>query len=183
MSEILYPGRSFRMLSTVTLLLFASTGTSQAQEIHVLAEPNQSIQMPRGGYVCEGRLTYTPAENGVDLETVQCTGRIYNAGDYAALQAKLNHDEMVKLNDTVTRTSQEALDRQAQQLVHDLKANIEERFQTLPENVLASEEVQNLKKSLLDYVDQRVHLEAVPFGAHLRRTPRSSGEPSSAKQP
>lgn len=157
----------------VVLFCLLNAGSLEAQQIRVLAEPNQSLQLSRGGYVCEGQLTYTP-QTSINLDTVQCTGPIYNAPDYAAVQAKLNHDELVKLNETMdhlSRLSQQALDRQAQELNQDLKATIERRFQTLPHSVQASADVQNLKQHLLEYVDQRVIPGTAPFGTRAPIAP------------
>ena len=150
--------------ASVALLSLLTAGTLQAQEIRPIAEPNQSIRMGRGGYVCEGHLTHTPidATENWTYEMVQCTGPIYNSSDYEALHAKLNHDELVKLNtalDQLNATStatQEALTRQMQTFNNDLKATIEKRFQDLPNDVLLSPAIQNLKKSLTEYIDQRL---------------------------
>jgi hypothetical protein len=93
---------------------------------------------------------------------VQCTGPIYTSNDYAALNAKLGRDELVKLNaalDQLNATStatQDALNKQAQALNVELRANIEKHFQDLPRDVLLTSAIQNLKKSLLEYVDQRL---------------------------
>jgi hypothetical protein len=180
-SEIRNTARFGSWSAPVALFCLLNTGTLRAQEIRVVAEPNQSIRMGRGGYVCEGRLTHTPIDATEDwtYEMVQCTGPIYNSYDYAALQSKLNHDELVRLNDTMdhlNRATQDNLDKQALGLRQDLKATIERRFQDLPADVLLSAEVQNLKKSLLEYVDQRVVPSTPPIilrppaGATPRRT-------------
>ena len=150
--------------ASLALLSMLPAGALRAQEIRPIAEPNQSIRMGRGGYVCEGRLTHTPIDATEDwtYEMVQCTGPIYSSNDYAALNAKLNHDELVKLNaalDQLNATSsatQDALNKQAQALNGDLRATIEKRFQDLPHAVLLTSAIQNLKKSLLEYVDQRL---------------------------
>jgi hypothetical protein len=150
--------------ATVALLFLLTAGTLRAQEIRPIAEPNQSIRMGRGGYICEGHLTHTPIDATEDwtYEMVQCTGPIYGSSDYAALHAKLNHDELVKLNaalDQLNATStgtQDALSKQTQALNSDLRATIEKRFSDLPNDVLLSAAVQNLKKSLIEYVDQRL---------------------------
>jgi ABC-type transporter Mla subunit MlaD len=95
-------------------------------------------------------------------EMVQCTGPIYNSNDYAGLHAKLSLDELVKLNtaldqlNATSRATQDALDKQAQALNSDLEAVIEKRFQDLPHDVLLTPAIQNLKKSLIEYVDQRL---------------------------
>ncbi len=153
----------------VALALLLSAGALRAQEIRVIAEPNQSIRMGRGGYVCEGQLTHTPidATENWTYEMVQCTGPIYNSYDYAALYAKQNHDEMLRLNDTMDRL----LDRQAREMNRDLKATIESSFQELPHDMLASAEIQSLKKSLLEYVDQRVVSGIAPLGPRPARAP------------
>jgi len=155
--------------AAVALCCLLNIGALRAQEIRVVAEPNQSIRMGRGGYVCEGQLTHTPidANENWTYEMVQCTGPMYNSYDYAALHAKLNHDELVRLNDTMDRL----LDRQARELNRDLKMTIESSFQGLPHDVLASAEIQSLKKSLLDYVDQRVVSGIGPLGPRPSRTP------------
>ena len=146
------------------LFFLLNPGTLRAQEIRPLAEPNQSIRMGRGGYVCEGRLTHTAidATENWTYEMVQCTGQIFNSSDYAALHAKLNHDELVKLNaaleqlNTTSSATQDVLNRQVLALNSDFRATIEKRFQDLPHEVLLSAEIQSLKKSLIDYVDQRL---------------------------
>jgi hypothetical protein len=120
--------------------------------------------MGRGGYVCEGQLTHTPidATENWTYEMVQCTGPMYNSTDYAALNTKLSREELVKLNaaldrlNATSRATQDALDRQVQALNSELKATIERRFQDLPHDVLLSAAIQNLKKSLIEYVDQRL---------------------------
>ena len=120
--------------------------------------------MARGGYVCEGQLTHTPidATENWTYEMVQCTGPIYNSGDYMALNAKLSHDELVKLNAALDRlnasssATQDLLNQQVQAFNRDLRAMIEKRFHDLPNDVLLSPAIQNLKKSLIEYVDQRL---------------------------
>ena len=120
--------------------------------------------MARGGYVCEGQLTHTPidATENWTYEMVQCTGPIYNSNDYMALNAKLNHDELVKLNAALDRlnatssATQDLLNQQVQAFNRDLRATIEKRFHDLPNDVLLSPAIQNLKKSLMEYVDQRL---------------------------
>jgi hypothetical protein len=93
---------------------------------------------------------------------VQCTGPIYNASDYEALNAKLSHDELVKLNAALDRlnatssATQDLLNQQVQAFNRDLRATIEKRFHDLPNDILVSPAIQNLKKSLMEYVDQRL---------------------------
>ena len=157
-------GRFTLWSASPALLSLLSAGALRAQEIRPVAEPNQSIRMGRGGYICEGHLTHTPIDATEDwtYEMVQCTGPIYSSNDYAALHAKLNRDELVKLNaalDQLNATSsatQDALNKQAQALNGDLKATIEKRFQDLPHDVLLTAAIQDLKKSLIEFVDQRL---------------------------
>ncbi len=174
----------------VALLFLLIATPLRGQEIRVLAEPNQSIRMGRGGYVCDGQLTHTPidATENWTYELVECTGPMYNSYDYAALNAKLSHDELVRMNETLdrmSRASQGATDKQARELNSDLKATIEKRFEDLPQNVLLSADVQALKKNLMDYVDQRVTPYAPPpppsKGSALPRTHRTA--PTSPSQP
>jgi hypothetical protein len=143
--------------------------------------------MGRGGYVCEGHLTHTPIDATEDwtYEMVQCTGPMYSSNDYAALHAKFNRDELVKLNtalDQLNATSsatQDALNKQTHALNSDLKAIIERRFQDLPHDVLLTAAIQNLKKSLIEYVDQR--LLATP--PNNPPTPRSAAPTKSQPSP
>ena len=117
---------------------------------------------------------------------VQCTGPIYNSNDYAALQVKLNHDELVKLNaalDQLNATStatQDALNKQAQALNGDLRATIEKRFQDLPHDVLLTSAIQNLKKSLIEYVDQRLPRTPPNNPPAPRSSTPAKGQPSPA---
>jgi hypothetical protein len=93
---------------------------------------------------------------------VQCTGPIYNSNDYMALNAKLGHDELGKLNAALDRlnatssATQDILNQQVQAFNRDLRATIEKRFHDLPNDVLLSPTIQNLKKSLMEYLDQRL---------------------------
>jgi len=164
MSNIRKTARFTFWSASLALLSLLTAGALRAQEIRPLAEPNQSIRMGRGGYVCEGQLTHTPidATENWTYEMVQCTGPIYNSNDYAALHAKLSHDELVKLNaaldqlNATSRATQDVLDKQVRALNSDLRATIEKRFQDLPNEVLLSPAIQNLKKSLIEYIDQRL---------------------------
>jgi hypothetical protein len=148
----------------IALLSLPTAGVLRAQEIRALAEPNQSIRMGRGGYVCEGHLTHTPidATENWTYEMVQCTGPIYSSSDYAALQAKLERDELVKLNDALDQLNAssaatlDAINKQAVALNGDLRAAIDKRFQDLPHDVLLMAAIQKLKKSLVEYIDQRL---------------------------
>ena len=164
--------RFTRSLAPLALLTGLTTGALRAQEIRVVGEPNQPVRMARGGYVCEGQLTHTPidATENWTYEMVQCTGPLYSSWDYSALHAKLNHDELVRLNETMDLLSQ----AQSQELIRDLKETIEKGFQDLPRDVLQSADVQNLKKSLIAYVDQRVPARIPPTA---RRPPRVTTPP------
>ena len=150
--------------ASVALLALLGAAAARAQEIRPMAEPNQAIKMGRGGYVCEGQLTHTPIDDTDDwtYEMVRCTGPIYNSSDYAALNAKLSRDELVKLNAALDRlnatsnATQEVLNKQVQAFNYDLRATIEARFRDLPNDVLLSAAIQNLKKTLIEYVDQRL---------------------------
>jgi hypothetical protein len=57
---------------------------------------------------------------------------------------------------TTSSATQDTLNKQAVALNSDLRAMIEKRFQALPQDMLLSEAIQNLKKSLIEYVDQRL---------------------------
>ena len=181
-------GKVIRFISwSSSLVVFSmmAAGALRAQEIRPLAEPNQSIRVGRGGYICEGRLTHTPidaAENWT-YEMVQCTGQIFGSGDYTALHTKLSHDELVKLNaaldqlNTTSSATQDALNRQALVLNSDFRATIEKRFQDLPHDVLLTAAIQNLKKSLIDYVDQRL-----PTTSPTKPPPSRSTTPGKSQQ-
>jgi|SRR5208337_3861182 len=188
MSKIRQTARFTLWSASLALLSLLTAGALQAQEIRPIAEPNQPTTMGRSGYVCEGQLTHTPidaAENWA-YEMVQCTGPIYNANDYAALNAKLNHDELVKLNaaldrlNATSRVTQDVLNKQMQAFNKDLRATIEKRFHDLPNDVLLSPAIQNLKKSLMEYVDQRLPRTPPNNPPAPRSTTPTSGEPGPA---
>ena len=144
--------------------------------------------MGRGGYVCEGQLTHTPidATENWTYEMVQCTGPLYNANDYEAVNAKLNHDELVKLNaaldrlNATTSATQDVLNKQMQAFNSDLRATIEKRFHDLPNDVVLSPAIQNLKKSLIEYVDQRLPRTPPNNPPPPQSTTPTSGQPSPA---
>ena len=185
MTRFLLWSASFAVLSLLT------SRNLQAQEIRPLAEPNQTIRMGRGGYVCEGHLTHTPidATENWTYEMVQCSGQVFGSGDYAALHAKLTHDELVKLNtaleqlNTTSSATQEALNRQALALNSDFRTTIEKRFQDLPHDVLLTAAIQNLKKSLIDYVDQRLPKTSPTNPASRPTTPAKSQPSPTSPQP
>jgi hypothetical protein len=178
---------SFRTVARFTLgsaslavLSLLTSGTLRAQEIRAIAQPNETVRMGRGGYVCEGQLTHTPidATENWTYEMVQCTGPIYDSKDYAALYAKFSYDALVNMNvalqreNASRRATQGALNDQAQAINSDLKGMIDARFQELPQNVLLSAAIQNLKKSLVDYVDVR-----------FPRTPAGNPAPTQPNSP
>lgn len=180
MSKIRKVARFTLWSASLALLSLLTAGDLRAQEIRPIAEPNQSIRLGRGGYVCEGQLTHTPidATENWTYEMIQCTGPIYSSSDYAALNSKLSHDELVKLSAALDRlnatssATQDALNKQLQVFNSDLRATIEKRFQDLPNDVLLSPSIQNLKKSLMEYVDQR-----------LLRTPGTNPPPPQSATP
>ena len=176
--------------ASLALLSLLTAGALRAQEIPALAEPNQSVKMGRGGYVCEGQLRRTPIDNTQDwtygYEMVQCTGPIYNSNDYMALNARLNHDELVKLNaaldrlNTTSSATQDALNQQVQAFNRDLRATIEKRFHDLPNDVLLSPAIQSLKKSLMEYVDQRLPRSPKTNPPASQSTTTTTGQPGPA---
>jgi len=164
MSNVRKTARLILWSASLALLPLLTAGALRAQEIRPIEEPNESVKMGRGGYVCEGQLTHTPidATGNWTYEMVQCTGPIYNSNDYMALNAKLGHDELGKLNAALDRlnatssATQDILNQQVQAFNRDLRATIEKRFHDLPNDVLLSPTIQNLKKSLMEYLDQRL---------------------------
>lgn len=133
--------------------------TARAQEIRPVAQPNESVRMAHGGYVCEGRASISPIDSSYD--TVSCSGPMYNASDYIALYTKLNHDELVKMNANTTAT-----------LNRDMKAAIQKHFNELPANLRQMAAIQNLEKSLSDYVDERLPEGRGSAAPHQSHTPR-----------
>jgi len=188
MSKIRKTARFTLWSASLALLSLLTAGALRAQEIRPIAEPNQSVKMGRGGYVCEGQLTHTPidATGNWTYEMVQCTGPIYNANDYMALNAKLSHDELVKLNAALDRlnatssATQDLLDQQVQAFDRDLRATIEKRFHDLPNDVLLSPAIQNLKKSLMEYVDQRLPSTPKNNPTASQPTTTTTGQPGPA---
>ena len=164
MSNVRKTARLILGSPSLALLSLLAARALRAQEIRPIAGPNESVKMGRGGYVCEGQLTHTPidATGNWTYEMVQCTGPIYNSNDYMALNAKLGHDELGKLNAALDRlnatssATQDILNQQVQAFNRDLRATIEKRFHDLPNDVLLSPTIQNLKKSLMEYLDQRL---------------------------
>ena len=188
MSNVRKTARLIFWSASLALLPLLAARALRAQEIRPIAGPNESVKMGRGGYVCEGQLTHTSIDSTENwtYEMVQCTGPIYNANDYVALNAKLSHDELVKLNaapDRLNATSsatQDVLNKQVQAFNRDLRATIEKRFHDLPNDVLLSPAIQNLKKSLMEYVDQRLPRTPPNNPPAPQSTTPTSGQPSPA---
>ena len=176
--------------ASLVLTSFIGAGTGRAQEIRRIAGPNQSIKVGRGGYVCEGQLTETLLDNTEDwsYEMVSCTGPIYNANDYTALHAKLGHDEFVKLNAALDRlnatssSTQEMLRKQVQTFNNNLRAEIEKRFHDLPNDLVQSPAIQNLKKSLMDYVNERLPTTGKSPATQQTTAPASAQQGSAPEQ-
>ena len=188
MSNVRKTARLILWSASLALLSLLAARTLRAQEIRPIAGPNESVKMGRGGYVCEGQLTHTPIDNTENwtYEMVQCTGPIYNSNDYMALHAKLGHDELVKLNaaldrlDASSSATQDLLNQQVQAFNRDLRAMIEKRFHDLPNDVLLSPAIQNLKKSLMEYVDQRLPSTPKNNPPASQPTTKTTGQPGPA---
>ena len=188
MSKIRKTARFTLWSASLALLSLLAAGALRAQEIRPIAEPNQSVKMGRGGYVCEGLLTHTPidATENWTYEMVQCTGPIYSSNDYAALNSKLSHDELGKLSAALDRlnatssATQDVLNKQVQAFNRDLRAMIEKRFHDLPNDVLLSPAIQNLKRSLMEYVDQRLPKTTPNNPPAPQSTTPTSGQPGPA---
>ncbi|HEY6290467.1 MAG TPA: hypothetical protein VI455_02765 [Terriglobia bacterium] len=151
-------------LALLAALLLAA-GVARAQQIRRIAEPNQTVRMAHGSYVCDGRLSLSPIDDTYDMVT--CSGPIYNSSDYQALNTKLSLDELVKLN----AHTEQALN-------HDLKAGIDRRFRELPSDLLHSAAIQSLEKSLMNDVDRRLP-EGRGDDTQPGRRGAATGQPSS----
>ncbi|HXJ92984.1 MAG TPA: hypothetical protein VMT20_08885 [Terriglobia bacterium] len=139
---------------------FLLVSGARAQEIRRVAEPNQAVRMTHNGYVCAGTLTVTPIDDTYD--TVMCSGPVFAASDYEAVYQKRAYDELVKINEA-----------RVDVLNHDLKAAIERQFSELPRDMQHLAAIQNLKRSLNEYVDQRLPAGATqvsPPGGHSAST-------------
>jgi hypothetical protein len=188
MTKIRKTARFTLWSASLALFSLLTAGALRAQEIRPIAEPNQVTKVGRGGYVCEGQLTHTPIDDTRDwsYEMVQCTGPIYSSNDYVALNTKLSHDEMVKLNaaldrlNAISSSTQDVLNKQVQAFNSDLRATIEKRFHDLPNDVLLSPAIQNLKKSLMEYVDQRLPKTPPNNPPASQSTTPTSGQPRPA---
>lgn len=151
-------------------LLFGAAGRVNAQSAVRLGGPNdQQTEKLRNlyGAVCDGHFL-----SGNDT---RCSGDIFRADEYTALNTARSFGELVKLNaalvalnksmDRLNATTSETktvLGTQVQAFNNDLRAYIEKRFQDLPNDILQSAAIQSLKKSLTDYVDQKLQNPAKP---------------------
>lgn len=154
---------SLVMVIAIGAIAFVATASARAQDI---TKYQSGISYTTGlttGFVCEGNIQ-DKGDNRID-----CTGPIYRADEYAAKYARQSFDQLVKLNaaldqlntsldklNSTSEATQDVLSKQVQAFNNDLRAHIEKRFQDLPNDVLQSAAIQNLKKSLMDYVDQRL---------------------------
>jgi hypothetical protein len=150
------------MMIAAGAIAFGATASARAQEITKYPNGISSTIGLTVGFVCEGAIQ-DKGDNRIN-----CTGPIYRADEYAAKYARQSSDQLVKLNsaldqlntsiDKLNRTSeatQDVLGKKIQGFNNDLRAYIEKSFQGLPKDMLRSPAVQDLKKSLMDYVDQR----------------------------
>jgi len=151
------------LMIAVGAIVIVSTATARAQDITKYQSGISSTIGLTTGFVCEGDIQ----ERGDNR--INCTGPIYRADEYSAKFARQNSDQLVKINaaldqlntslDKLNRTSeatQDVLSKQVEAFNNDLRAYIEKRFQDLSKAELQSAALQNLKKSLIDYVDQRL---------------------------
>jgi len=152
------------VMIAIGAIAFVATATARAQDISKYPSGfSSNIGQTTTGFVCEGNLQ----DKGDNR--IYCTGPIYRADEYVAKYARQSSDQLAKLNaeleqlstslDKLNRTSeatQDVLSKQVQAFNNDLRAYIEKRFQDLSMAELQSAAIQNLKKSLMDYVDQRL---------------------------
>jgi len=145
-------------------MAFVATASARAQDITKYPSGlSSNLNQTTTGFVCEGNIQ----DKGDNR--IYCTGPIYRADEYVAKFARQSSDQLVKLNaeleqlntslDKLNKTSeatQDVLSKQVQAFNNDLRAYIEKRFQDLSKAELQSAVIQNLKKSLMDYVDQRL---------------------------
>jgi hypothetical protein len=150
-------------MMAVGAISFMATASAQAQDITKYQSGISSSIGVTTGFVCEGDIQ-DKGDNRIN-----CTGPIYRADEYAAKYARQNSDQLDKLIkaldqlntslDKLNKTSeatQDVLSKQVEAFNNDLRAYIEKRLQGLPKDALQSEALQKLRKSLMDYVDQRL---------------------------
>ncbi|HUL11428.1 MAG TPA: hypothetical protein VLU73_04560 [Methylococcaceae bacterium] len=150
------------MMIAVGALAFEATASVRAQEITNYPSGISSATGLTVGFVCEG-VIQDKGDNRIN-----CSGPIYRADEYAAKYARQSSEQLVKVNaaldqlnaslDKLNRTSEatrNVLGQQAEESGKDLKAYIGKQFQELPKDMQKSAAIQNLRKSLTDYVDQR----------------------------
>jgi len=151
------------VMIAIGVITFVVTASARAQDITKYQSGISSTIGLTAGFVCEGNMQ-DKGDNRIN-----CTGPVYRADEYAAKYARQSSDQLVKLNaaldqlntsldklNSTSEATQEVLSKQVQAFNNDLRAYIENRFQALPNDVLQSAAIQNLKKSLTDYVDQRL---------------------------
>jgi hypothetical protein len=152
------------VMITIGAMAFVATPGARAQEITKYPSGLPStLGQTTTGFICEGNIQ----DKGDNR--IYCTGPIYRADEYVAKYARQSSDQLGKLNavleqlntslDKLNRTSeatQDVLSKQVQAFNNDLRAYIEKRFQDLSKAELQSAAIKNLKKSLMDYVDQRL---------------------------
>jgi hypothetical protein len=149
----------FVLFITASFLVVAG---AYAQDTRRVAEPNQPVRMTHNGYVCAGLLTVSPIDETYD--TVTCSGPVYAASDYTAVYQKRAYDELVNINEA-----------RVDVLNRDLKAAIERRLGELPRDMQQLAAIQSLKRSLSDYVDQRLPAGAGEVSPQGRHTAGAAG--------
>lgn len=160
--------RSIINYSLVTVAIGAiallPSATARAQEItQYKSGLSSNIGQTTSGFVCEGQLQ----DKGDNR--IYCSGPIYRADEYVAKYARQSSDQLGELKsaldqlntslDKLNKTSEETqavLTKQVEAFNNDLKAYVEKRFQKLSKAELESAAIKNLKKSLTDYIDQRL---------------------------
>jgi hypothetical protein len=141
-------------LGSAFVLMCLGATAAFSQEIRRVAEPFQPVRMAHGGYVCDGKLTVAPIDDSYD--TVTCSGAVYNAADYAAVYTKLSRDELAEMGATARAA-----------LNHDLKAAIQNQFQSLPAELRQLAAIQTLQRNVMDSIDEKL-----PEGRGTSRAPR-----------
>lgn len=161
--------QNYFLIIAVGAIAFIATATAGAQDITKYESGISSNVGVTTGFVCDGDIQ-DKGDNRIN-----CTGPIYRADEYAAKYARQNSDQLVKINtaldqlntsldklNSTSEATQEVLSKQVEAFNNDLRAYIEKKFQGLPKDALKSEALQKLKKSLMDYVDQRLKASGNP---------------------
>jgi len=153
-----------RVIAAIGVMAIVAIPTARAQEITKYPSGlSSTLSQTTTGFVCEGNIQ----DKGDNR--IYCTGPIYRADEYVAKYARQGSNQLVKLNeelvqldaslDKLNKTSeatQEVLSKQVQAFNNDLKAYVEKRFRDLSKTESQSAAIQNLKKSLMEYIDQRL---------------------------